>query len=471
METKRNIEKLLSAFSKKRKTDAGAPLEIHPANRRLLQDEVARSVKKPGVEGSSFWINLFASNPRRAFALGVLVSLGISVVLLLPALKESKSKTVLAQNKSSVAKDLKKAAPPAPAAAPTVAPVQLDAPVMTAPVVAPEIASAKLKASDAIVLEDRSGLPKESGQKLGTDGVRPASVNAPVVASQNVTRSFGGGGGGGAGGRGGGEGFGGARLDGDATVVANGATSSVNLDAGITASGTVVPAAATTLAFDKQPAATYAVSESRTATTSIGGSVSFKNLAPASGQNASQTLSQNFYRQRMADEAKSGTSILDSFAFEQSGDQITVVDADGSKYSGIVQIAAVNEENGFVAKQTSPVAQSARLAAAAPQRRESVATNSAVVFSYANQQQVASPNFYFRVTGTNRTLNQAVVFSGNLVANTNAIVVGNTGSARAFQQVQPQVIQQLPLLNSRITGRVSVGGKSDIQINAVPVAP
>ena len=173
----------------------------------------------------------------------------------------------------------------------------------------------------------------------------------------------------------------------------------------------------------------------------------------------------------MADEAAVGVKVLDSFSVEQSGYQITVVDADGSKYSGIVQIGAANEERSLTVKQTSPVAQSPRLAATMPQRRELVATNSAVSFADAYQQQIALQNFAFRVTGTNRTLNQAVVFSGNLVANTNAIVVGNTLGGSAFQQVQPQAGQKLPLSNSRITGRASVGGNSEIQINAAPVSP
>ena len=41
-EPERPIEKLLRAAAKKRRDEAGAPFELHPADRRLLQGEVAR---------------------------------------------------------------------------------------------------------------------------------------------------------------------------------------------------------------------------------------------------------------------------------------------------------------------------------------------------------------------------------------------------------------------------------------------
>ena len=41
-EPERDIEKTLRAYAKKRREEAGAPAEMHPATRRLLQGEVAR---------------------------------------------------------------------------------------------------------------------------------------------------------------------------------------------------------------------------------------------------------------------------------------------------------------------------------------------------------------------------------------------------------------------------------------------
>jgi len=41
------IEPILRAFAKKRREQSGAPMELHPATRRLLQGEVARRAAKP----------------------------------------------------------------------------------------------------------------------------------------------------------------------------------------------------------------------------------------------------------------------------------------------------------------------------------------------------------------------------------------------------------------------------------------
>jgi len=46
-EPERPIETLLHAAAKKRRDEAGAPFELHPADRRVLQGEVARRFAKP----------------------------------------------------------------------------------------------------------------------------------------------------------------------------------------------------------------------------------------------------------------------------------------------------------------------------------------------------------------------------------------------------------------------------------------
>ena len=54
MEEERKIEKLLRAYAKKRRADAGDPLKLHPAPRRQLQDEVARDCASRKDEDVSF---------------------------------------------------------------------------------------------------------------------------------------------------------------------------------------------------------------------------------------------------------------------------------------------------------------------------------------------------------------------------------------------------------------------------------
>src|SRR5262245_6297077 len=83
MEPERPIEKLLRDYAKKRRGEAGASFEMHPATRRLLQGEVARELtrgqKSPAPARRRFqpWV-VFAG------ALGILVVLGVAVALLLP---------------------------------------------------------------------------------------------------------------------------------------------------------------------------------------------------------------------------------------------------------------------------------------------------------------------------------------------------------------------------------------------------
>ena len=91
MEPERRIEKVLRAYAKKRREDAGAPPELHPATRRLLQDEVARRQPKPAGSGDSFFAGLFASAGRKiAFAACVMAFILIGGMLIVPSLSGAK---------------------------------------------------------------------------------------------------------------------------------------------------------------------------------------------------------------------------------------------------------------------------------------------------------------------------------------------------------------------------------------------
>src|SRR5262245_41516034 len=92
MEPERKIEKLLRAFGKKRRDDAGAPLELHPATRRLLQGEVARRAPKRSKE-NSFVALMSLLRPRLAFILPVAIIGLIVGVVVLPTLTGTKSKS------------------------------------------------------------------------------------------------------------------------------------------------------------------------------------------------------------------------------------------------------------------------------------------------------------------------------------------------------------------------------------------
>ena len=91
MEPEREIEKLLRAYVRKRRADAGDPLKLHPATRRLLQGEAARHAPKPETEEVSFtfW-QLFRQ--QWVFLLGFALMIFLGATLLLPALSSAKKK-------------------------------------------------------------------------------------------------------------------------------------------------------------------------------------------------------------------------------------------------------------------------------------------------------------------------------------------------------------------------------------------
>ena len=92
MEPERKIEKLLRAYAKKRRADAGDPLTLHPATRRLLLGEVARRKPKPENEEEtsvSLW-EFFRQ--RWALLAGFALVIFFGAALFLPTLSGAKKK-------------------------------------------------------------------------------------------------------------------------------------------------------------------------------------------------------------------------------------------------------------------------------------------------------------------------------------------------------------------------------------------
>src|SRR5213594_2588741 len=102
MEPERPIEKLLRASANKRRGDAGQPLDLHPATRRLLQGEAARKFGKAEdqTRSPSRW---FAGVwPRFAWGLGVFAVLAMAVWLVLPPSGGLKRQDQLAMSESPI---------------------------------------------------------------------------------------------------------------------------------------------------------------------------------------------------------------------------------------------------------------------------------------------------------------------------------------------------------------------------------
>lgn len=125
-------------------------------------------------------------------------------------------------------------------------------------------------------------------------------------------------------------------------------------------------------------------------------------------------------------------SLLGNFRFEQRGENVRVVDADGSVYVGQVQV-----DKAPAQVQAAPRAnkvQSAKQAADA----------------VTQPQEAAGENFRFRATGDNRTLRKPVVFEGEYTApqpDTSANLKLESRAATALPPPNPE---------AQIRGRVRV---------------
>lgn len=473
MNEERPIGKLLRRFAKKRREDAGAPLEMHPATRRLLQGEVARQFRKGGTEKNSFIGRLTALRGRWLYVTATASAVLIAATWML--MNNSKPAVGnLAKQEAAPAKS-----PPRRLAAelaknfdqtvPMLAPAPETGVVAEEPINAPALAAVEKpkdtdewKAAGPVVtvttdserrgaLADRSDATTTTAA-AGTAGETYIAGNkiAPAPALAPATDKLD-------------ESLAGARRLTPSPVSAS-APASPGRSAAVAAArprpaatesfagvgagqdsqvGTATPAA-------PPPADAAAVFESRaSAPIARGGGVERENL-PALSQSFAN-LSPNPKSERKLKAAPTSPVLL-NFQVEQAGNQLRVIDGDGSTYLGEVG-AAHKALSGDKRKGAEALKDARKLALASP------------------AQSSAANNFY-RVTGTNRTLNQQVVFTWNFIEVTNALAQAQAVGGSLKNQTANST-QQIPALfnNSGISGRAQINASKEIEINAVPVNP
>jgi hypothetical protein len=477
MEPERKIEKLLRAYAKKRRADAGDPLKLHPATRRLLQGEVARRKPKPDDADEEASVTLWELFRQRwALLAGFAIIVFFGAALFLPALSSAKKK---AQSVSAMS-NLKQIGVAA----------QLAAGDNHGRLLASLDTLTNALGSDKVLTDPQSGKPfiyVAGGEKL--DGLSSNAVLAYSPADKKERAVL--------------------FADGRVEVVAGArlaeltnpnssqllaANESVNRqlpeapatlkdakvnavaappisgqpkseadrsDAKLADSGAVT--ATTGMLAANAPAAAPPAVDRLAKAPGVAGS-DFKNsagsvqFATAAAQNSSV---QNSFKNTITP-AKAAT-VLANFQVQQNGSAIRVVDADGSVYDGALQ-----PENLVAQKEQV----SAGTGSLPMDREKSIATR---------DERQMTQNYFFRVTGTNLTLKQNVVFAGNLLANSSAAVNGqqtNTrngnfsgGGGGVGGQLQSAITNQLPWSNSRIAGTAVVADTNNIEINAVPQSP
>ena len=427
MEPERKIEKLLRAYAQKRRAAAGDPLKLHPATRRLLQDEVSRRAGTPEPEepSVSLW-QLFRQQWAILGGFALMVFLG--AIFLLPPLTSVKHE---AQSISAM-NNLKQIG----AAAQMVAgenngklPASLD-----------ELTNGLV--SRQTLIDPVSGKPFV--YLAGSKNLDQLESNEVLAYSP-------------------------ADKDGRPVLFADGRVESADRER--FAALTNPKSVGFTLAENKtrgQPAKTVANEPASAAepAPALAAAGELKAPEPGSGlqlfDKTAAASQQNLYRNTSLSAQK--VSVLQSFQMVQNGDVVSVVDRDGSVYHGSLQVAL--EKGNEVTKAMAPKVE------APPAELHAKADHS------EDNPQQAAQNYFFRVAGVNRTLKQNVVFSGAVEAVpgalTNATQTFTTGGAAGGTggqgNLQPSTNQQQALpSNSRVVGTAVIDQTNQIEINAVPV--
>ena len=453
MNEERPIEKLLRRHAQQRRDEAGPPPELHPATRRLLQGEVARQFPKARpTRGLAFGALLRA---RWVYAAACLVVVGGGAVLvrsfLLPepgvASLAAKDKELFfaeavapeptSAREASPKRDVERLADATSAAPPPAAPTRVlkkatslrtesaaassnDERVATRPAEVPPVARTvgapageRFKATRATptVAADRANEHLASRAPAQS----PASLAAPTLAESKSApvgsaKDFG--------------------------------TSETAQDVSVTVQPTAAPPPGRV-----NTGVPASDSRARNASLARGGGLELETRAALSQAYA------NIAGSAEVDKAKaaSGAAVLMNFRVEQTGNELRVIDGDGSTYLGVTPNAATEAASPLDAKKEAAAYAQTRRAQPGAYARQ------------AGEAQVAG-KYLYAVRGTNVTLQQAVSFAWNFVSPSNVPGVSNQGIGGIIQAAP-----QEPWANSTINGQVQLNTGRQFELNAAPV--
>ncbi len=473
MEPERKIEKLLRFYAKKRRADAGDPLKLHPAARRILQDEVARRKRKSdSAEDSSVTLwKLFRQ--RWALLAGFALVVLLGAALFLPALVPTK----INLKSDAAMNNLKQIGMAAQMAAHDnygKLPASLDAltnalgtdKVLTDPETGKPFVylagGEKLDSLPSNAVLAYSPVEKKGRPVLFADG-RVEVVNgerldeltsrsaAPLLAASDSTRREV------------------AESPAPSKVASGYAASAGTLtgqpkeeegrsDVTLADTGSLTASSGSLAVNAPAPAATPPGGMAKNADTADRDlktqepTVQYANTASPESAASLQNNFKNTVTQTKA------VAVLANFQVQQAGNAIRVVDADGSVYDGELQ------PEKFIA-QSEPIAGLPPASTIAPApAKDQLKLKTAANFDESQAMQ----NYSFRVSGTNLTLQQKVVFAGNLVANSSAQMNRQQFVGGGLNKWQAAFTNQLPWSDSRIAGTAVVADTNRIEVIAVP---
>lgn len=442
MEPERKIEKLLRAYAKKRRADAGDAFKLHPTTRRMLQGEAARSAPKLDEEDDSvsLW-DLFRE--RWAVLLGFALIMFFGAALVLPVLSKAKMKSKNVEAMSSL-KQIGAAAQTAAADNRGRLPATLDE--LTNQLGSDRALTDSVSGQRFVYLAGGAKLEALQSNDVLAYSPTDEKNRAVLFADGSVQR---------------------VRRD-EFSALTNRSQQSVELvenspSRKLAETPATLAVAAPAPAAVPPPAGEFAAAASshnlmKEKSTTVQGAIIFKTEMTT---NTLQFAANNSQRFVQAATAKN-PPVLAAFEVQQSGNAISVVDRDGSIYNGTVQPVELALQDDL-SKAKEAADKPAVLLDAAKKD-----------LGFAGNIQSPAQNYSFRVAGANRSLNQNVVFVGNLIAISN--VAANTaqnsgGGGGKNQSAAANVAPQQIFSNSRIAGTVTIDNTNEVEINAVPVAP
>jgi hypothetical protein len=499
MEEERKIEKLLRAYAKKRRADAGDPLKLHPARRRQLQEEARRREAKPDEDESlSLWA-LFRQ--QWAFLLGFALIIFFAAAMFLPALSSAKKK---AQNISAMSnlKEIGVAAQMAAADANGTLPASLDAltnslvsaTVLTDPqsgrrfIYAAGGALLDRLQSNAVLAyspEDINGravlLADGTVEYANRKRFTELTNHVQLALAKDNNFSFGGSGGGG----------------GVSTGLPMAQTPAMALPPPM-ALAPATPAekvetfrASNAEVNDQVNASTLAAND--TPAVNSPATAQFTRAGSQAAQLAQTQLGalQNSFRNNAV--SISAPAVLANFLVQQTGKAIRILDADGSVYDGAVidyDAYATTTPPGMAPPATkapelteglSPASNGA-FGAGGTRTPELPGGSSGSVSGSVRRmakaiggQPSAVQNYFFRVAGINLTLKQNVVFTASLTVTSNNVAAGEMIVTNSLiqsqvhmpaQQTYENRPQSVIWSNARIAGTAVVSETNIIKIDA-----
>jgi len=487
-EPERPIEKILRDSARERREQARDSWELHPANRRLLQKEVARKFQKgqkADKRGMLNWISLYWRVTTLA-GVAVLALLLGAVWLVAPQHGTGNNATLLARNEQ----------PPVPALNDKLSSREQeavdekersqssDARKVTKKEEAPTLTRRDSPEKD-LALDSAQALqkakPAEIWRQPGADrGIAPALAAAdsgspaPAASADSFRQRYG--------------------LSGGAQPQAAQSSAAAPVASPLRSArpqqiAPPEPQVFSATVGQSTPAA-LSTSPASTSTASVSGAIEIKVVQYgyfAGRQMLGRQTEESSRANRIAPSGSSNKNadvaervapapVLAYFHIEQAGPELRVIDSDGSIYSGSLQAAAAAppglssgaEELSTASRAFSGAKQQDNLARSAAPKRAQTYTEAA--------------GYSFQVVGTNRTSRQRVAFSGTITGLSNTVssvqlrnepltVLDAEQTRVAAKSSTTQLSETLSAPDAHVSGKAIIGPDQQVNIEATAAAP